>query len=261
VVILSDIVEQEKQGATMIRDYVNRTHLLRITLMLGAIACGSAISTERAMARNGAPPPPPVYNWTGFYVGAYVGGGWGHNPWSNPTDGFLGNTNLSGFIGSLQGGYNWQFGNVVTGIELSAGLSTIDGDFEARRWNFAGKVRGIETATGRLGFTAGPGANTLWYVKGGAAWAQYKFTTDWPEIDTHFESNKTLSGWTIGAGLEHRVTSNVSLVLEYKHYDFGSGRIDLIPDRPIRPYPVDINNWRIDSVTVGINYNFSQPMR
>jgi hypothetical protein len=42
-------------------------------------------------------------------------------------------------------------------------------------------------------------------------------------------------------------------------YDFGSRTVDLVPDRPIRPYRVDIPNSHVDSVVLGVNYQFGQP--
>ena len=51
-------------------------------LLLSAIALvtltGSAVAAD--MAVKAAPPPPviPIYNWTGFYIGA--NGGWGQQP-------------------------------------------------------------------------------------------------------------------------------------------------------------------------------------
>lgn len=249
-------------GAIMIRRCVIRAYLLRATLMVGAIVWGSAIATDPVTARNGVTPQTPPFDWTGLYVGTYFGGGFGRNPWTDPDGVGLGTTKLSGGIFSVALGYNWQIGNIVPGIEVSAGLSTISGDFTARNWNFATRIPGIESAVGRVGLTPGPGANTLWYVKGGGAWAQYKDTSDWPEIGTHFESKRTLGGWTAGTGFAYRFAPNMSLTFEYNHYDFGSGRVDLIPDKPdVRPFNVGISNWRIDSFSVGFNYQLQQLQR
>jgi len=255
IVTVGDIVEEQKTGATMIRKHVIRASLLRATLMVGAIAWGSAIATDPAMARNGVAAQPVVPDWSGVYFGAYVGGGFGRNPWNDPDGVGLGTTSLSGAIFSVAVGYNWQIGNVVLGIEGSGGLSTISGDFTARNWNFATRIPGIESAVGRVGFTPGPGANTLLYVKGGAAWAQYKDTSVWPEIGTNFENKRTLGGWTAGAGYAYRFAPNMAITFEYNHYNFGSGRVDLIPDKPdVRPFNVGISNWQINSFSVGFNY-------
>ena len=53
----------------------------------------------------------PVYNWTGFYIGANGGGGFGYSKWDttnsfNPTGGVAG--------GTL--GYNYQIGAAVLGV-------------------------------------------------------------------------------------------------------------------------------------------------
>src|SRR5438105_14785849 len=88
---------------------------------------------------------PPVYNWTGFYLGANAGGAWGrfgtdtavdcspNSPpgyicWAGfPGDAALvsragtGTINTNGFTGGVQAGYNWQTGNIVAGIESDFG--------------------------------------------------------------------------------------------------------------------------------------------
>src|SRR5262245_20206924 len=73
-----------------------------------------------------APMPAPVYNWTGWYVGLNAGGAWGHSdnststvfndpgyfdPTSIPAIASAGaqSTDLSGFTGGIQAGYNWQW--------------------------------------------------------------------------------------------------------------------------------------------------------
>src|SRR5215471_6562236 len=68
-----------------------------------------------------APPVylPPPFTWTGFYIGANLGGAWGQR---NLTDTLLGlslsNVNDKGaFIGGGQLGFNYQFGNFVLGVE------------------------------------------------------------------------------------------------------------------------------------------------
>jgi outer membrane immunogenic protein len=106
---------------------------------------------------------PPVYNWTGFYVGANLGGAWGRFGSSTAVDcnvpgfvppssfsylcstGFPGDGNLvgaagsgtfkaSGFTGGVQAGYNWQSGIIVAGIE---------GDFGAFRLDASRQVSGV----------------------------------------------------------------------------------------------------------------------
>jgi outer membrane immunogenic protein len=235
-------------------------HLPDATFAVVAMACGFGVATAPAIAAPKRPAPPVLTDWGGWYGGVYLGGGFGSNPWSNPDDGDLGTTNLSGIIAGLQGGYNWQNGNYVSGLEVSAGLSTVQGDFEKFGWNFAGKVQGLESVTGRFGLATGTAGNTLLFVKGGVALGQYKFTSDWPEIDTHFETNKTVTGWTLGGGVEYRVAANWSLKAEFDYYNVGSGTVNLTPNTDFTStYPVHIDNWSVSSFSAGFNYRFGGP--
>src|SRR6476620_7873190 len=106
--------------------------------------------------------PQVVYNWTGFYIGGHVGGA------------FAGDNSLSGsdgrFLGGIQGGADYQFGNnVVIGIEAeyswlangSSGVVFPAGTVVSTNSDQLGSV------TGRLGYSFGP---TLLYAKGGYAW-------------------------------------------------------------------------------------------
>src|SRR6267154_1084520 len=75
-------------------------------------------------------PPPPVWSWSGFYIGAHAGWGWGHDPF---TEEFshgtamdevefvipsvtVSNVHSHGFVGGFQAGYNQQWGNWVGGL-------------------------------------------------------------------------------------------------------------------------------------------------
>jgi outer membrane immunogenic protein len=103
-------------------------------LMLASAALAAlispAIAADLARPLYKAPPPPPVYSWTGFYLGGNLGYSWGHARTdiagnattlapSAPNLGFPGfpanvafadsnTTRLNGVIGGGQIGYNYQ---------------------------------------------------------------------------------------------------------------------------------------------------------
>src|SRR5579863_9879073 len=114
-----------------------RAQILRLVVaaLIGfglAAAASAADMSYRAPPTPYVPyaPPAPIYNWTGFYIGANVG--WlGENDSSGTTNfmqpaggpGLASNPQAfspskSGFTGGGQFGYNWQFAPLwVVGIE------------------------------------------------------------------------------------------------------------------------------------------------
>ena len=68
-----------------------------------------------------APPPPPWYDWTGFYIGGNGGYSWGRGATNYTVAGrapFSTTQAINGGLGGGQIGYNWQFNhNWLLGIE------------------------------------------------------------------------------------------------------------------------------------------------
>ncbi len=224
--------------------------VLRLTVVPVAAACVIAFAGRAARA---APPPPPAYNWSGFYLGAYAGWGWGSSPWSSD-EGNLATAHLSGAIGSFQAGYNLQFGRFVTGVEASAGLSGISGNFTADNWNFRASLQSYESLAARFGMIC-PDGRTMMFAKVGGVLGQTKFTSDWPEIDTHFESHKTIGGFQVGAGFEWQWTRNWSAKAELDYFGFPRTTVSLTPNTDVPAFPVT-SSYNIWTVQAGVNYRF-----
>jgi outer membrane immunogenic protein len=154
-------------------------------------------------------------------------------------------------------GYNFQSGQFVYGVEVSGAWTSLHGDYEKFGWRFDGRVQSYETLTGRFGFLSGEDGSALYYARGGVVWGQYRYTSDWPEISTFFEADKTLTGAAYGIGWERSLWNNWTIKAEYMRYDFGSTTIDLTPNRAgVAPYRVDVGRFAIDSLNIGLNYRF-----
>ena len=92
---------------------------------LVAAQCAAAADLSVAPLYKAPPPAPvtPAYNWSGFYIGANGGGGWGQSWWDAQSTG----VNVSGGQVGGTAGYNWQFGNTVLGLEGDLDWSNLKG--------------------------------------------------------------------------------------------------------------------------------------
>ena len=187
---------------------------------------GFATQALAADLRMKAPPPvaPPVmiYNWTGFYIGAHVGGAWVDHDIFDPLIGLGISTDKSGFLGGGQVGFNYQplGSNWVFGVEGDIAWVDIDNNHicPAVAFNCSHNHNWLATVTGRLGYTWDA---LLLYAKGGAAFAHHEFIGPDAFGFLVSESN-TRTGWTVGAGLEWGFAPNWSAKVEYNFMDFSN---------------------------------------
>src|ERR1700759_4760268 len=110
-----------------------------IAAVAAAITLASAPAFAADLPMKAAPMmPAAVWSWTGFYIGAHVGAGWGETEStitnirasapgiaavSLPLNLTFNQNSRSGFLGGGQIGYNWQSGPIVFGVQADgAGL-------------------------------------------------------------------------------------------------------------------------------------------
>ena len=107
---------------------------------------------------------PPVWSWTGFYVGINGGGGFGRSDYATPfpSDSF---DTSGGLVGGTLG-YNYQMDNVVLGVEGDIDWSNIRGSAACAGTICETRNDSLGTARGRLGDAFG---NVMPYVTGGLA--------------------------------------------------------------------------------------------
>jgi outer membrane immunogenic protein len=132
----------------------------------------------------------PVFNWTGFYVGAHIGYGLGEDRFGG---------SASGAIGGIQLGHNTQFSNIVIGLEADLTGSDI----------IATSLFG--TVRGRVGFTID---RVLIYATAGVMAADF---------ENIFGNSTVLSGVVTGAGVEWMFAHHWSAKFEYLVADLEFG--------------------------------------
>jgi outer membrane immunogenic protein len=183
---------------------------------------GNAADLARPVLK--APPPAPVWSWTGCFIGGQVGWGWqrnkvaqtGFNTFTSGGALFIqrfaseGSINSSGGVFGGQVGCDYQFAggfvvgvqgtflgsdinglsqdpsNGVRGVITPAGGAVLPGTLGGGAISV--RTRYLESVTARLGW-AGWSPQTLFYVRGGGAW-----------VDTQLDMRSSALGFFSGGG-------------------------------------------------------------
>jgi outer membrane immunogenic protein len=224
-----------------------------------------------------APIVAPVYNWTGFYVGAHAGYGWSQ---VDSTTAFLPSAALFGadtFTHSIdrdgwmlggQIGFNYQISSWVVGLEADNSWADLNGSatraltlfgaptVPASTFRATSDMKWFGTVRGRLGFAAN---NVLVYVTGGVAFADVDYggffrTAGGGGAVLDATGSETHAGWTIGGGGEWGFAPNWSLKAEYLYYDLGDAAISSVAIAGLSIATSFDNDGHI--LRLGVNYRF-----
>ena len=232
---------------------------------VGLLALGMAAPASAAdMAVKARPPAPviaPIYDWTGFYIGA--NGGWGQSNSCLNFDGFGlfdvvdGCRSRSGGVIGGQIGYRWQANQWVFGLEAqgdwadlsSQRISLINPLFSTRT-----KTDGIGLFTGQIGYAWN---QALFYVKGGAAVTSNRFSVLENVFGTELAAaSSTRWGGTVGVGFEYGFTPNWSFGVEYNHLFMGDANNSFTGPAVPAAFVNNRITQDVDMVTARINYRF-----
>jgi outer membrane immunogenic protein len=194
-----------------------KNHLLSLVpaiALLGLVGAGSAFAADLSVAPLYKAPPvvaPTAYNWSGFYVGANGGGGWGTSNWDS-----TGSFNLSGGVIGGTAGVNWQLGHAVLGLEGDVDWSNLKGSTTSALCPAGCTTSNdwLATVRGRAGYAFD---RFLPYVTGGLAVGDVKASTP-----AFAGATQTNAGWTAGGGVELALTNNWTAKAEYLHVDLGN---------------------------------------
>ena len=236
---------------------------------VGLVAMATSATAADLAARpyTKAPPPmiSPMYDWSGFYIGA--NGGWAEtrNCWGYvPLVGAViadGCANRSGGLIGGQIGYRWQTGPVVFGVEAQGDWADLRGSNVSlinRAFTIGTRTDGLGLFTGQIGYAWNA---ALLYVKGGAA-----------VMDNSAFINTTLGGvgiasasstrWggTLGVGFEYGFTPNWSVGVEYDHLWMGNANNTFSVVNPIVAGAANRVSQDVDMVTLRVNYRFGGPV-
>ncbi len=207
-------------------------------VMLAALPARAEDDDEILVAPSVAMP----FDWSGIYVGAHAGYGFGETEsnlkrqlgFSSP----LGSLDVDGFVGGVHAGITYQMTGFVVGLEADFGGSTVGGSGVDTNPLFVGPVHGTwdlewqGSVRARLGYAVD---RLLVYGTGGFAYGNAAIKASVTSAGgggpataaaaaattTSASEDKFLTGWTLGAGLEYAFTDNLMARVEYRYTDLG----------------------------------------
>lgn len=201
---------------------------------LALTLAASALATTAAYAESS------LGGWDGNYYGGQVGLASGDFDWttsglsstSTPTV-YESTPSLSGSYVGVFAGRNWTGANgMVFGLEgefnggkissSSAATRTVGGSATGGRYRTTETEIDYSLALrGRAGMVRG---NTLFYATAGLAVASSNVSAYGGKTGTELRHSfsDTLGGWTVGAGIEHKLTEKTALRFDYRYTDYGS---------------------------------------
>jgi outer membrane immunogenic protein len=208
--------------------------LTALTLLLATSAQGADFAT-----RFKAPPQPvaPIYSWTGLYLGGQVGYASGRDDLyeyftvGGAFTGFEQHYKAVGVTGGVFGGGNYQFGNIVMGVEADFEGSNIKGSWIDTGTGGAGntKISWQSSVRGRLGFVAD---QAFIYGTGGVAFGDVSHTYFNLGTGIQETTSSVRTGWTAGVGAEVAISPNVTARVEYRYTDYGKSTYSSITSFP-----------------------------
>lgn len=205
--------------------------LFLATTAFVVLAAASAGAADMSARPAYAPPPAPVYSWTGMYWGGNVGYSWGQSKFDATFTGvgtFSRSRDIDGVIGGVQTGYNYQFGAWVLGLETDIqasgqkGSSTLTGPSPLTAVTTDHKLEWFGTTRPRFGVLATP--NLLLYGTAGVAYGQVKDSATISVVGVGSSTatfKDVKAGWTAGGGLEGAFGGGWSAKVEYLYLELG----------------------------------------
>jgi outer membrane immunogenic protein len=264
--------------------------LLAVGFSLGFAQAASAADMP-VKAYKAPVAAPAAFSWTGCYIGAHAGYGWGRNRndfndaiASGSSEGVLDEVfpaefasfdhNTRGGVFGGQGGCNYQFQqNWVVGVEGEFAWSGIKGS--------ATNPEDVDALVGPIGYSSFESRNRwngdlalrlgyawdrhLLYGKVGAAWGSFRYTEthdDFPSDNScpayptpcSVDITNTRVGLLLGVGWEYAFTNNWTGKVEYDYIDYGSANI-AYPSSTAAIQSFSVHDT-VSIVKVGVNYLF-----
>lgn len=199
-------------------------------------------------------------DWSGFHVGAHLGGTWSSvDYFHNETLDDNVTSDPSGVSGGLQIGAQQQFGSFVAGVEAALTFQDLDDTFDNTNRADRNRITLVDnmwSIAARLGYTQGP---WLGYFKVGYANADIGFRNTEASTGTVLgASEDDVGGLLLGAGFEYAIGNGFTLGADYTYINFNADDQVQLDNTGA---PAGATNEDIDAdlhqLSVRLNYRFN----
>ena len=220
-----------------------------------AIALGGT-----AMAGGDIVPVVPADSWSGFYVGAQAGYIWGDADVTIDTSPawYVNGLNVDGLLGGVFAGFNWRLQDDWL-VGLEAGVNWISNDDEklfytmsstGKKYYFEVKQDWEASIVGRIGKVFDE--TYMPYVLAGVSWTKLEGRTKRRHLGVTTTTkwiSDTVTGLTVGLGVEYKFTENFHGRLEYRYNNYRNADLSA-------PYADSHIDYNSNVITAGIVYRF-----
>ncbi len=215
-----------------------RTRLNQAWALIAVLSASATASSPASAADLPPPPLPPLYDqaplppqdvFEGWWLGGTVGGATVSYDFA-PAGGTV---DTDGVLGGVVGGYSWQSGPFVVGVEGDIMAADING---SRHFNSgANQVSPTIDTMADLRLRAGVAVRpeVLLFATFGGAWANADLPVTGPNGGS---GSADFFGWSVGGGAEVAFNPNWSARFDYQFTDFNSetvnysgGKLDFDP--------------------------------
>jgi outer membrane immunogenic protein len=235
--------------------------LIYVLTTATALISAPALAADLPRKAPAYVPPPPIFSWTGFYLGIQGGGGFGELERTLVTTGARFNHDTSGGLLGGTIGYNWQSGTWVFGVEADYAWADIGRSVTcfaaiAPGLRCGSSLESFGTARLRIG---GAWDRVMIYGTGGFAFGDQGIFIEDTVTGERASRTRFATGWTAGGGIEWAFAPGWSFKAEALYFDLEPDRLSTV-GRPvlalIEPVGIDTSHTGV-IIRGGINYRFN----
>jgi outer membrane immunogenic protein len=229
--------------------------IVALTALFAAPAVAADLSFKAPL------PPPPVFSWSGCYLGVHVGAGWQSSSFTGGTTGIsVAPASGVGAIGGAQAGCNLQYRQFVIGVEGEFWGSSLSDRFAVVEGPFSEDLRSRNRWDGAISVRSGVTFDRAFiYGKLGVVWGKFDYTGDittGPGIT--IRGDAIFTGVLIGVGFEYALTDNWTTKFEYNYIDYGNKLVNFTECAGAVCIAFSETVKEIKQIAkIGVNYKFS----